>query len=180
MKSLEVPVTIEADCEALGLEAELVPILQKAVGVAASDQGFTSGSIGLLIADDETIHEINRTHLQHDYPTDVISFSYERSGSRVEGELVASVDTASREAAQLQWSALNELILYVVHGTLHICGLEDETASQRSLMRQAEQRVLAELGIENSARYSPDGDDDTSSSEPTHPSLPLQRTNHNA
>lgn len=177
MKSLEVPVTIEADCEALGPfrpeifrpEAELVLTLQRAVRLAASDQGFTSGSIGLLITDDETIHEINRTHLQHDYPTDVISFSYERSGSRVEGELVASVDTASREAARLRWSALNELILYVVHGTLHICGLADETAPQRSRMRQAEQRVLTELGIENAARYSPDGHDDMSSGEPSHP-----------
>lgn len=169
MKSLEVPITIEADCEALGPEVELVLTLQKAVRLAASDQGYTSGAIGLLITDDETIHEINRTHLQHDYPTDVISFSYERSGSRVEGELVASVDTANRESAELRWSALNELILYVVHGTLHICGLEDESAPQRSLMRQAEQRVLAELGIENASRYSPDGEDDASSGEPSRP-----------
>lgn len=109
-----------------------------------------------MITDDETIHEINRRHLDHDYPTDVISFTYDRSGSMVEGELVVSLCTARRSAAELGWDWRHELLLYVVHGTLHICGLEDSSAVERVEMRSQEQAVLQRLGISDARHYSPD------------------------
>lgn len=158
MKSLDVPITIETDCRELGDETSLMSWVRDAVIATATAQGFSAGSIGVLITDDETIHEINREHLDHDYPTDVISFAYAQQSPHVEGELVASFDTAKREAASLQWATLNELLLYVVHGTLHICGLDDTTAPQRQQMRIAEQQVLCELGITHSDRFAPDAE----------------------
>jgi probable rRNA maturation factor len=147
MKSFQIPITIEVNFEDIGQEADLVVALKDAVIAAAKHRGFREGTIGLLITDDETIHGINREHLQHDYPTDVISFPYEMSKARVEGELVASLDTARREAAYISWPVLHELLLYVVHGTLHICGMDDQTEAEQAQMREAERAVLASLGI---------------------------------
>jgi probable rRNA maturation factor len=156
MNSLDVPITIETDRQTIGDQIDNIHCVRNAVRTAARSQGFSDGSIGVLITDDETIHKINREYLDHDYPTDVISFAYSQSCPNVEGELVVSLDTAIREAAELHWPALHELLLYVVHGTLHICGLNDTTPEESLQMRMAEQQVLLELGVPNSSRFAPD------------------------
>jgi probable rRNA maturation factor len=160
MKSLEVPITIETDCESLGEDTDVETRIRDAVIAAAHRSGFSVGSIGVLITDDETIHRINREHLEHDYPTDVISFAYHQQLPSVEGELVASLDTAAREASSLGWTTLNELLLYVIHGTLHICGLDDQTEEARKEIRLAERQVLATLGILNASDFDPDAEPD--------------------
>ena len=144
--------------DATGLSDSLLRQLREAIRVAALHRGYTSGSIGLAVVDDPAIHKINLQHLNHDYPTDVISFCYQQNAPEIEGELVVSRDTAEREAKALGWAFDNELILYTVHGSLHICGLEDGSPEQRQAMRQAEQTVLQQLGIEDSQRFSPDGE----------------------
>ncbi len=144
--------------DATGASAAQLQQLRQAIRAAALHRGFTSGSIGLAIVDDPAIHKINLQHLNHDYPTDVISFCYQQDAPEIEGELVVSRDTAEREAACLGWDAAHELTLYAVHGTLHICGLEDGSPEQRQAMRQAEQAVLRQLGIEDAERFSPDTD----------------------
>lgn|GEM_PF-651761 len=184
MNTLEIPITIDlpsaADGSSIPLatglqrsitpstivewDAELESAIQNAVAVAAQAKGFTRGRIGVMITDDETIQEINRRHLDHDYPTDVISFTYDRSEKTVEGELVVSLCTARRSALELGWDWRSELLLYVVHGTLHICGLEDSAALERAEMRTQEQAVLALLGIADARLYSPDSDSESESS----------------
>jgi probable rRNA maturation factor len=121
--------------------------IRRAVREAAGLRGFFSGRIGVLVTDDETIREINRRHLDHDYATDVISFTYSRSASGLEGELVVSLDTARAQAGAFAWGWDSELLLYVIHGTLHIGGLEDGDPRERAEMRQAERQVLARLGL---------------------------------
>lgn len=148
MKSFQVPITIEVDLAEVGSQDDVIASLKQAAIAAAKHRGFTEGTVGLLITDDETIHSINREHLQHDYPTDVISFAYECAGTHIEGELVASLDTARREAKDAQWPPLHELLLYVVHGTLHIGGMDDQDDEDQALMRLAEREVLATLGIQ--------------------------------
>jgi probable rRNA maturation factor len=132
------------------VDAQLQQQIQQAVRVAAQSQGFHGGQIGVLVTDDATIHQINLRHLQHDYPTDVISFDYHRGDCVVQGELVVSLCAAQRTAQELQWDWRSELLLYVIHGTLHICGLEDSTAAQQQQMRAAEQAALLQLGITDS------------------------------
>lgn len=128
--------------------------LIRAAQVAAASRGFRGGFLGLRITDDATIHQINVQHLRHDYPTDVISFPYQRRGAFIEGELVASLDTAVAGAAPAAgepgdgWTAADELTLYVVHGVLHIAGMEDQSADDRRAMRRAECDVLSALGID--------------------------------
>lgn len=154
--SFSEPFQIEIN-DSTGLPASLLSRIPDAIRAAALSRGFTSGSIGLAVVDDRQIQSINLRHLGHDYPTDVISFCYQQNAPQIEGELVVSRDTAARQSTSLGWPLEHELMLYIVHGTLHICGLEDHTREDRQIMRSAEQSVLQKLGIAEAARFAPDG-----------------------
>jgi len=133
--------------------------LRQIVERVLSDEGVTFAEISVALVDDPTIHRINRDFLGHDFPTDVISFvlndhsheAHDLTGTtataspsrrRLEGELVVSTDTAIREATAHGWSAQDELLLYIVHGLLHLCGYDDLTDEARPLMRERERQVL--------------------------------------
>ncbi|SMP53233.1 probable rRNA maturation factor [Neorhodopirellula lusitana] len=128
-----------------------VKAIRQAVIAAASVGECSECQIGVRVAGDESIHEVNRQFLQHDYPTDVISFPYELSPPRVEGELIVSLDTALEQARAVQtpgWTVANELVLYVVHGTLHLVGFDDTAPDVRAAMREAERAAMRLIGIE--------------------------------
>jgi probable rRNA maturation factor len=120
--------------------------LAAAVQIVLADAKCEAATVSIAIVDDPTIHRLNRQFLEHDYPTDVLSFALSEP-PRLEGEIVASIDTAVREAAAAGWSAAEELLLYVVHGALHIVGHDDHDSDDAAAMRAAEQSVLARLGV---------------------------------
>jgi len=122
--------------------------LREAVQAIARDAGVERGSISLAIVDDATIHELNRRHLGHDYATDVLSFVLESGEGWLEGEVVASMETAARRAPEFGWAAADELLLYVVHGALHLVGHDDQDPEARRAMRAAERKYLGRSGIE--------------------------------
>ena len=124
--------------------------LRRAVRLVLTDAGIRSGEISLAIVDDERIHTLNRSFLQHDYATDVLSFLLESAGPQgpITGEIIASGDTAAREAPRFGWSAADELLLYIIHGALHFTGHDDRTKSQAATMRTAETAYLERLGVE--------------------------------
>ena len=130
--------------------------MARAARQAALSRGFDQGQIGIRVTDDSTIHEVNRQHLQHDYPTDVISFAYLAQLPEIEGELIISCDTAHRRAAELAWEADNEMLLYVVHGVLHLTGMDDGQSEPRRQMRHAEAVIMAELGSADFDRFGAD------------------------
>jgi probable rRNA maturation factor len=104
--------------------------------------------ISLALLDDPAIHELNRRHLQHDYPTDVLSFLLSEPGTKpLEGELLVSTDTATTQAAEFGWSPEDELTLYIVHGLLHLCGYDDHAAADLRRMREREREVLSFWGL---------------------------------
>jgi len=113
-----------------------------------ADAGVQRGTVSLAIIDDPQMHELNRRHLNHDYPTDVLSFLLDRQGDAIEAEVIVSADTAAERAAGLQCSTQDELMLYVVHGVLHLIGYEDGSPEQKETMRAAEQQYLKTLGVE--------------------------------
>lgn len=121
--------------------------LQAAVRAVFHDSPYHLGTVSIAVVDDPTIHEINRQYLQHDYPTDVLSFVLEERASYLEGELVVSTDTASRNATEYDWPAKDELLLYVIHGALHLVGYRDKQPEEIAEMRSAEARHLQKLGI---------------------------------
>lgn len=121
--------------------------IDRAVKLVLADAGVTSGDVSVAVVDDATIWRLNREYLEHDYPTDVLSFLLSREGARLEGEIIVSVDTAARESVEHALPADDELLLYVVHGALHLVGFEDSTDDQRHQMRQCEREVLSQLGV---------------------------------
>lgn len=116
--------------------------IERAVAQIASDYGWEDGEISIAIVDDAEIHQVNLEYLNHDYPTDVISFDTTESESFLEGDLIASAQTAHRIATENQWPAPQELLLYIIHGMLHVIGLEDTTESQAKKMRAQEKYYL--------------------------------------
>ncbi len=124
------------------------PQLAAAVRAVFDLSPYTSGAISLAVVDDPTIHEINRQYLEHDYPTDVLSFVLEDREPYLEGELVVSTDTAKRNAEEYHWPAESELLLYVLHGALHLVGYRDKQPEEIAKMRAAEAKLLAKLGVE--------------------------------
>ena len=106
--------------------------------------------VGLAIVTDDTIRKMNKRFLNHDYATDVLSFPLsdsEHETDVLEGEIAISFDTAQRRAGEYGWGPENELLLYAVHGTLHLIGLSDQTAQERTVMRRAEKNILAQMDI---------------------------------
>jgi len=104
-------------------------------------------ALTLAFVTDEHIHRLNRQFLQHDEPTDVLTFPYSSpSASRLEGEVVISYETAQREAQERGHSVDAELALYVIHGCLHLCGFDDTTTSAAATMRDRERHYLLLLG----------------------------------
>ena len=121
--------------------------LEAAVRAVFSDAANASITLSVAVVNDEAIHELNRRFLTHDYATDVLSFALSDDPICFEGEIVVSRDTAVRAAAEAGWSADDELLLYVVHGSLHLAGYGDKTAAEAAQMRAQERAVLARLGI---------------------------------
>jgi probable rRNA maturation factor len=121
--------------------------LRRAVRAALRGVSNRIVRIGVAIVDDATIHDLNRRHLDHDYPTDVLSYPLEASAAMLEGEIVVSAETAARSAPHYGWPPEDELCLYVVHGALHLAGFRDKARADRRIMREAEREVLDLLGI---------------------------------
>ncbi len=113
-------------------------------------EGVAQASISVAFVDDPTIHRVNREYLDHDEPTDVISFVLSDEGDeRLSGELVVSAQTAARVAAEVGAEPWNEVALYVVHGLLHLCGCDDLDEASAAAMRAREGAALARVGLAN-------------------------------
>ena len=113
----------------------------------AASYGRKVGEVGYLFCDDEHILQVNREYLGHDYYTDIITFDYDE-GDTINGDLVISLDTVASNAEQLGKSYDEELHRVIIHGILHLCGLNDKAPGERELMEAAEDRALALLPLE--------------------------------
>lgn len=109
--------------------------------VAASYQKKV-GEIAYIFCSDEKILEVNRQYLEHDYYTDIITFDY-TEGNRISGDLFISLDTVRTNAEQFGQPYERELYRVIIHGILHLCGINDKGPGERELMEAAENRALA-------------------------------------
>lgn len=123
------------------------PELVAAVQCVLNDSKFSSSNVSIAVVDDATIHELNRRYLEHDWPTDVLSFVLEEEGEHLEGEIIVSADTAAASAAEFGWSPAAELLLYVLHGALHLVGYCDKSPEEGRQMRTAEAHYLRQFGL---------------------------------
>ena len=127
------------DLEALAAAARLI----------LSEHDITQGELSIAIVNDPMIRKLNKQYLEHDYETDVISFVLDQDESmgRLDGQLIVSTDTAARESVEAGWSFDAELLLYVVHGTLHLVGYDDKSEAAIPEMRSAEAEYMTKLGF---------------------------------
>lgn len=110
----------------------------------AAKYGRTVGEVGYLFCDDEKILEVNREYLQHDYYTDIITFDYDE-GNQINGDLVISLDTVRSNAELFNKPYEEELYRVIIHGILHLCGINDKGPGEREIMEAHEDEALALL-----------------------------------
>lgn len=108
----------------------------------AATYNRTVGEVGYLFCDDEKILEVNREYLQHDYYTDIITFDYDE-GDQINGDLVISLDTVRTNAELYGKTYEEELHRVIIHGILHLCGINDKGPGEREIMEAAENKALA-------------------------------------
>ena len=101
------------------------------IKAVAASYGRKTGEVGYMFVDDEKILEVNREYLGHDYYTDIITFDYDE-GDTINGDLVISLDD-------------DELHRVIIHGVLHLCGINDKGPGEREIMEAAENKALAML-----------------------------------
>ena len=102
------------------------------------------GDIAYIFCSDAKILEVNQQYLQHDYYTDIITFDY-TEGNRISGDLFISLDTVRTNADQFAQSYEEELYRTIIHGILHLCGINDKGPGEREIMEAAENKALALL-----------------------------------
>lgn len=109
------------------------------------------GSIAYIFCNDDKILEVNRQYLQHDYYTDIITFDYcedeEMMGNKntISGDLFISLDTVRTNAEKQGTTYDEELHRVIIHGILHLVGINDKGPGEREIMEAAENKALALL-----------------------------------
>ena len=129
-------------------ETQLPAVRQEAVRewvrTVARSYGKKVGDISYIFCSDEKILAVNREFLQHDYYTDIITFDY-TSGEKIAGDLFISLDTVRTNAEKFGQSYNEELHRTIIHGILHLCGINDKGPGEREIMEANENAALAML-----------------------------------
>lgn len=125
--------------------------IKKIVQKILEEEELLQVDLSVVIVTDRKIHEINKKFLNHDFPTDVVTFDlFDEELSRkrkfqiknIDAEIYVSAVTAARKAREFGLDPEQELLLYIVHGILHLIGYDDHTAIDRKRMREKEKEVL--------------------------------------
>lgn len=140
-KKNAVKIEIVNEQEQLEIDESLI---QKIILKMYADEGITGGKMEVAIVDDPTIHDLNVRYLGHDYPTDVLAFEMDSKDHYLEGNVIVSADTACTRAEEFNMKPEKELLLYIIHGTLHLLGYDDHTEEDAPAMRAKEKEYLPE------------------------------------
>ena len=119
-------------------------LLEEWIGQVAASHHRTVGNLSYIFCNDEYILKVNREFLQHDYFTDIITFDYCR-GRLLRGDLVISLDTVASNARNQGAPYIIELYRVIIHGVLHLCGINDKGPGEREIMEQNEDKALEML-----------------------------------
>jgi probable rRNA maturation factor len=137
---------------AIASPQEVVPIdrsrLRAVVRAVLEGEGVADYEISLAFVDNPTIHQLNLRYLQHDEPTDILTFPLSEPGAKkLAGELVIGAEVALAQATERGHDVQVELVLCVIHGLLHLCGFDDHDETDIRAMRECERRYLVQLGL---------------------------------
>ena len=144
-----IDVHINDEQQHITLDHEVVTAVVRAI---VADAGYTQAEIGIAVVDDERIAQLHGEYLDDPTPTDTMSWVLEADGDRLEGEVVASAETAAGRAPEFNQPAERELLLYIIHGTLHLVGYDDRQPESRATMQEQEQRYLEQVSDEQTSK----------------------------
>lgn len=116
-------------------------LLERWIGLVAAEYGKQAHELTYIFCNDEKILEVNRQYLQHDYYTDIIIFDYTR-GKMLRGDIYLSLDTVASNAKEVGANYDDELLRVIIHGVLHLCGINDKGPGEREIMEQNENKSL--------------------------------------
>ena len=109
--------------------------------VATTYDGRKVGNLNYIFCNDDRILEVNKEFLGHDYFTDIITFDYSEPGV-VSGDMYISVETVLTNSEKFHTSYEKELLRVIIHGVLHLCGINDKGRGESAVMEAAEERAL--------------------------------------
>jgi len=124
------------------------PGLKAAAKAVLEGEGIASAKVAFAVFDDEGIHALNKRFLQHDEPTDVLTFPYsDPKSKKLEGDVAIGAGVALASSQERGHAVHAELCLYVIHGCLHLCGYDDKTPAGAKQMRIKERHYLKLLDL---------------------------------
>ena len=141
---MRTPEAISIDLEHPALTVDL-DVLRKLLVHVVREEQLELVEVSLVLTTHSHVHELNRTYLQHDYETDVLSFDLSDDPGAVEGEIYVDLDTALERHEEFGATFEEEAFRYAVHGLLHLAGYDDSTPAARANMRSIEDRYLETL-----------------------------------
>lgn len=121
------------------------------IKAVAQSYGKKVGDVAYIFCDDEKILEVNKQYLQHDYYTDIITFDYCEDltamgvDDTISGDMFISLDTVRTNAEGLNVPYEQELYRVIIHGILHLLGINDKGPGEREIMERAEDKALSML-----------------------------------
>ena len=118
--------------------------IEKWISRVAQDHGRILGPLTYIFCNDDKIIEVNRQFLNHDYYTDIITFDYSR-GKLISGDMFISLDTVRSNSELVGQTYDAELRRVIIHGVLHLCGINDKAPGEREIMEAEEDRALQML-----------------------------------
>lgn len=135
---------ITYNTDGVGMPKMKKRLINQWIRAVAATYGRKVGDIGYMFVDDEKILEVNNDYLGHDYYTDIITFDYDEDDI-ISGDLVISLDTVRTNAEQFGKEYDDELHRVIIHGILHLCGINDKGPGEREIMEANENKALALL-----------------------------------
>jgi len=119
-------------------------LLGEWIARVASSHSRIVGPLVYIFCDDDKIINVNRQFLNHDYYTDIITFDYSR-GRMISGDMFISLDTVRTNAEMIGATYMRELHRVIIHGVLHLCGINDKGPGEREIMENFENQALTVL-----------------------------------
>ena len=117
------------------------------IKLVAENYGKKIGDINYLFCTDEKILEVNNQYLSHDFYTDIITFDYSE-GNNISGDIFISLDTVSTNSQKYNTDFMEELYRVIIHGILHLCGIDDKSEHEEKAMRKAENKALEMIQVQ--------------------------------
>jgi len=128
---------IEFYCENIEKPKLKFPLIKKWIKNIINSFEFQTGDISIIFCNDDYLLNINKTFLQHDYFTDIITFNYNQN-TIISGDIFISVDTVRINALEFNVSEKDEFLRVIIHGILHLLGFDDKNEVEKQEMRNQE------------------------------------------